>query len=327
MAAITATRTPPRTPTGAPAGRSSLLVVAALGTVYVVWGSTYLGLWIMVEEMPPLLASGLRALTAAVVLAAVLAMRGGLDRLRLTRAQLAGCALLGLLLPVLGQGLVTIAEDGGAPSGLTALLIAAVPLWVACYRTLAGDRPAGRTVVGVLVGFAGAALLIAGNGIGGAVPTWTLLTVIAASVAWAFGSWLSPSLQLPRDPFVVVVYEMLVGGAVLTAVGLGRGEHFDPVAYSARSWAAWTFLVLVGSVLAFSAYAWLLQTTAVSVVVTYAYVSPVVAVFLGWLVLSEPVTPETLLGAAIVVSGVALVVGAERPRATSPTRAPLEAGR
>ena len=328
MAAITAARTTTNTATGAStAGGPLLLVVAALGTVYVVWGSTYLGLWIMVEEMPPLLASGLRALTAAGLLAAVLAVQGGLGRLRLTRAQLAACALLGLLLPALGQGLVTVAEDGGAPSGLTALLIAAVPLWVACYRTLSGDRLAGRTVVGVLVGFAGAALLIAGNGIGGPVPTWTLLTVIAASVAWAFGSWLSPSLQLPRDPFVVVVYEMLVGGAVLTAVGLGRGEHFDPAAYSARSWAAWTFLVLIGSILAFSAYAWLLQTTAVSVVVTYAYVSPVVAVFLGWLILSEPVTGETLLGAAIVVSGVALVVGAERPRPTSPTHEPVEVAR
>ncbi len=323
MATITTTAPSAAAP---PHGRP-LLVVAAMGTVYVVWGSTYLALWVMVEEMPPLLASGLRAVTAGALLATVLAVRGGPSRLRVTRTQLAACALMGLLLPVLGQGLVTVAEDGGAPSGLTALLIAAVPLWVACYRTLAGDRPPGRTVLGVCVGFAGAAVLIAGNGVGGAVPTWALLTVVVASVAWALGSWLQPHLQLPRDPFVVVVYEMLVGGAVLTTAGLCRGEHFDPAAYSARSWAAWTFLVLVGSILAFSAYAWLLQTTAVSVVVTYAYVSPVVAVFLGWLILSEAVTLDTLVGAVIVVSGVALVVGAERPAAKSSTRQPAEVTR
>jgi drug/metabolite transporter (DMT)-like permease len=304
-----------------------LLALAALGTVYVVWGSTYLALWIMVEDMPALLASGLRALAAGALLAAALTVRTGPGRLRVTPQQLAACALMGLLLPALGQGLVTVAEDGGAPSGLTALLIAAVPLWVACYRTMAGDRPAAATVLGVMVGFAGVSLLVVGNGVGGTVPAWTLLTVVAASVAWSLGSWLQPHLHLPRDPFVVVVYEMLVGGAVLTIVGLGRGEHFSPAAYTARSWAAWTFLVLVGSILAFSAYAWLLQTTAVSVVVTYAYVSPVVAVFLGWLVLSEPVTANTLLGTVIVVSGVALVVGAERPSAKSPARQPAEVAR
>ncbi len=187
---------------------------------------------------------------------------------------------------------------------------------MACYRTLAGDRPPTRTVVGVAVGFAGAAVLVVDNGVGGAVPTWTLLTVVVASVAWALGSWLQPSLALPRDPFVVVVYEMFVGGAVLTVLGLARGERFDPAAYSARSWAAWVFLVLVGSIVAFSVYTWLLQTTAVSVVVTYAYVSPVVAVFLGWLVLSEPLTVMTVAAALVVVSGVALVVRAERPAAS-----------
>lgn len=293
--------------------RPLLLVAAALGTLYVVWGSTYLALWIMVEDMPPLLGSGLRALTAGVLLAAGLAVRRGLRRLRVTRMQFAACALMCLLLLVLGQGLLAVAEDGGAPSGLSALLIAAVPLWVVCYRTLAGDRASGWTVLGVLVGLVGAVVLIANNGVGGAVPTWTLLTVVAASVAWALGSWLQPFLRLPRDPFVVVVHEMLVGGTLLPVLGLGRAERFHPTAYSAQSWAAWIFLVLIGSIFAFSAYTWLLQTTAVSVVVTYAYVSPTVAVLLGWLILSEPMTVETLLGAAVVVSGVALVVGAERP--------------
>jgi len=296
-----------------------LLVVAALATVYLVWGSTYLALWIMVEEMPPLLGSGLRALTAGTLLAFVLAAtRRGWRSLRVTRQQLAGCALIGLLLPVLGQGLVTIAEDGGAPSGVTALLIAAVPLWIAAYRAMSGDRPSATTLMGVLVGFAGAGILIAHDGIAGSAPTWALLTVVVASMAWAFGSWLLPRLALPSDPFVLVVYEMLVGGSILCVLGAAGGEHFSPTEYSMRAWGAWAFLVVVGSIIAFSAYAWLLQTTPVSVVSTYAYVSPVVAVFLGWMVLSEPVTTATIAAAAIIVSGVALVVSSELPGRKEP---------
>ena len=262
--------------------------------------------------MPALLGSGTRALAAGVLLAIGLTIIGGRNRLRVTRSQFAGCAVIGILLPVGGQGLVTIAESRGAPSGLTALLVAAVPLWVMCLRTLAGDRPLARSVVGVLLGFTGTAALLAGNGAADAAPTSALLIVVIASMSWALGTWLQPRLRLPANPFTVVVYEMLIGGTVLTVLGATRGEHFAPASYTAHAWAAWGFLVVVGSILALTAYNWLLRSTSVSLVATYAYVNPVIAVLLGWLILNEPLTLTTILGAAVIVAGVALVVAAER---------------
>lgn len=298
----------------APTQTRPLLVGAALAIVYVVWGSTYVAIRIMVEDMPPLMGTGIRFLTAGLLVAGALALRGGLRRLAVSRRQLLGCALLGLLLPVMGQGMVTIAEAGGAPSGITALLIAAVPLWVICYRALSGERPARMTLTGVLAGFGGLVVVVTVNGLGGAFPLWTMAVVLVAGMSWAFGSWYQPRTELPRDPYVVAVYEMLAGGAMLTIVALVGGEQFDPLAYSARSWIAWVYLVVLGSVLAFSVYIWLLHSAAISLVATYAYVNPLVAVCLGWLVLAEPVTMPTLVGGVIVVLAVAVVVRSERQR-------------
>jgi drug/metabolite transporter (DMT)-like permease len=289
-----------------------MLIGAALGIVYVVWGSTYLAIRIMVEQMPPLVGAGVRFLTAGLLVAGFLVARGGMRRMVLTGRELAGCALIAVLLPVLGQGLVTVGENGGAPSGITALLIASVPLWVICYRILSGERPAGRTLAGVLLGFGGVAALITANGVGGAFPPWTIAAVVLAGLSWAFGSWYQPRLRLPGDPFVVVVYEMLIGGGALTILGLASGEGFHPLDYSARSWVAWAYLVVFGSVGAFSAYVWLLQSAAVSLAATYAYVNPLVAVLLGWLILAEPVTMPTIVGGAVAVAAVAIVVSSER---------------
>ncbi|GAB3652891.1 DMT family transporter [Glycomyces tarimensis] len=291
-----------------------LLIAFALGTVYLVWGSTYLGIGVMVEDMPPLLAAGTRFLLAGVLLGAFLSVRGGWRRLSIGRAELGSCALLGLVLLVCGQGMVTVAENGGAPSGLTALLIAGVPLWVLLYRRLSGERPARSAVLGAVVGFLGLAVLLVSNGASAGFPFWTVGLVVFASVAWAFGSWYQSRLRLPRDPFVTTVYEMLVGGAVLTVVGLGGGERFEPAMYSAGSWTAWAYLVVFGSVVAFSAYVWLLQAAPVSLVATYAYINPLVAVFLGWLVLDEVVTTPIAAGGAVVLLAVAIVLKAERPR-------------
>lgn len=300
-----------------------VLVVVALAIVYLVWGSTYLGIRIMVEDMPPMIAAGGRFVCAAVILAVILAARGGLARLALTRAEVWSCALIGLLLPVLGQGMVTIAESGGAPSGLVALLIAAVPLWVLLYRVLAGERPKPTTVAGVLMGFIGLAVLLAANGIGGEFPFWSLLLVLFSTASWAFGSWLQPRLRMPKDAFVAAVYEMAIGGALLLAVGLAGGERFTPAEYSLRAWGAWVYLVVFGSVVAFSAYVWLLQAANISLVATYAYVNPLVAVLLGWLVLSEAVTVPIVAGGAVVVAAVVLVVSTERPqRKTSSEKEP-----
>jgi len=291
-----------------------MLIGAALGIVYVVWGSTYLAIRIMVEEMPPLVGAGVRFLTAGLLVAGILVARGGPRRMVVTGRELAGCALIGVLLPVLGQGLVTVGENGGAPSGITALLIAAVPLWVICYRILSGERPARRTLAGVFLGFGGVAVLITANGVGSTFPPWTIAVGVLAGLSWAFGSWYQPRLRLPGDPFVIVAYEMLVGGGVLTVLGLASGEGFHPLDYSARSWVAWAYLVGFGSVVAFSAYVWLLQSAAVSLAATYAYVNPLVAVLLGRLILAEPVTMPTIVGGAVAVVAVAIAVSAQAPR-------------
>ena len=295
-------------------GPSTALVFAALAIVYVVWGSTYLGIRVVVEEAPPLVSMGLRYTTAAVVLGAILSFKGGLGRLRLTRRQALGCAFLGLMLPVLGNGMVAVGESLGAPSGVTALLIAIAPLIIVVFRLVEGDRPRGLTLVGVLSGFVGLAVLIlVGSNGAAAFPIVAGLIVLFASSCWAFGSYSQPRLPLPEDVFVVTVNEMLFGGLMLVTFGLIRGERFTGD-YSASTWFALGYLVVFGSVVAFTSYVWLLANAPISLVATYAYVNPVVAVFLGWLILSEAVTPAVILGGGIVVASVALVITAERPR-------------
>jgi drug/metabolite transporter (DMT)-like permease len=290
------------------------LVLAALGIVYVVWGSTYLGIRIVVQQAPPLTSMGLRYLCAAVLLGAVLATRGGVRRLALTGRQALGAAFLGLMLPMMGNGIVSVGENLGTPSGVTALLIAVAPLIIVVFRLVEGDRPRALTLVGVLLGFAGLAVLVlVGSGVGG-FPVGAALLVMFASTCWALGSYLQPRLWLPRDVFVTTVYEMAFGGLYLLLVGRIAGEQFHAAAYSLRTWSALGYLVVFGSVIAFTSYVWLLANAPISFVATYAYVNPVVAVFLGWLVLGEPVTVPVLVGGGIVVAAVALVIRAERPR-------------
>jgi drug/metabolite transporter (DMT)-like permease len=296
--------------------RSKLgLVVAALAIVYVVWGSTYLAIRVAVEELPPLLGMGSRFLAAGAVLAVLLRFRG-VD-LRVTRTELAGSALLGLMLPFLGNGFVAIGESLGAPSGVAALLIAAVPIFVTLYRFLAGDRPRAWSVAGVLLGFGGLAWLVLGGRDQGDVPLRGAAFALAASAFWAFGSWVQPRLTLPRNAFVLTVYEMWAGGAMMAAAGLLHGERLSPGEYGAETWLAWGYLVVIGSVVAFSAYVWLLANAPIGLVATYAYVNPIVAVFLGWLILSEPITSAVAVGGLVIVASVAVVITVERPRKRS----------
>jgi len=289
-------------------------VAIALGIVYVVWGSTYLAIGIAVETMPSLTSAGARFLLAGVLMAVALGLRSGWRRLAVTRVELLGAGLLGALLPAAGNGLVTVGEDLGTPTGIAALMVASVPLWVVAYRLLSGDRPRWATIGGVLVGFAGLAGLVAAIGVTGTIPLGPTLLVAVAAMCWSFGSWMQPRLRLPGDPFVTTVYEMLVGGAALLVAGAVAGERFDPAAYSGRSWVAWVYLVGFGSLVAFSAYVWVLDNAPISLVATYAYVNPVVALFLGWIVLSEALTGSVLVATAVILAGVAVVVGSERQR-------------
>jgi drug/metabolite transporter (DMT)-like permease len=296
------------------AAPAAWLVAVALGIVYVVWGSTYLAIRVVVEDLPPMASASWRYLAAGLLLGAFLAARSGVRRLRVARRELVGCAALGLLLPALGNGLVSVGEHAGAPSGIAALLVAAVPLWVIVYRRLSGDRPSGRTTFGVLVGFAGLVLLVASQGISGHVAIGASLVIMCATVFWSFGSWSTPRLPLPKDAFVLTVYEMLFGSLWLLVFASIRGEHVLPAAAPLDAWLAWGYLVTFGSVVAFTSYVWVLSVAPISLVATYAYVNPVVAVFLGWLILSEPVSLPILVGGAIVVGAVAIVVSAERQK-------------
>jgi drug/metabolite transporter (DMT)-like permease len=290
---------------------------AALATIYIVWGSTYLAIRVMVETMPPLLSAGVRFAVAGAVFLAVLALRRGAGSVRVGRRELAGAALIGTLLCFGGNGLVSVAERD-VPSALAALIIGAVPLWVIVMRAAHGDRVPAGTVAGVLVGFAGlAVLLLPGDRPDDAPLGWTLV-VVAASISWAAGSFYSKRTPLPDDALVSTGWQMLLGGAGMVLVGALAGEtgDVDPSAFSTDSVLAFLYLIVFGSWLAFTAYVWLLKHAPISTVATYAYVNPVIAIFLGWAILEEEITPLMLAGAAGIVLSVASVVrreGAEDP--------------
>ncbi|MGI8803609.1 MAG: EamA family transporter [Solirubrobacteraceae bacterium] len=288
----------------------------ALGTVYVVWGSTYLAIRVMVETVPALLGAGVRFLLAGALLSGWLALRRGRGTLRVNRRAAAGAAVVGILLTAGGNGLVTVAERHIA-SSLAALVVASVPLVIVLIRAVSGE-PVGRAaLLGVAAGFAGVAILVVPRGSTGGTGLAGVLLVLAASISWGAGSVTSTRVALPRDPLVSTALQMTAGGLVMVLAGLATGEaaRVDPAAFSARSAVAFAYLVVFGSLAAFTAYAWLLQHVPISRVSTYAYVNPVIAVLLGWAVLGEPIAAATLLGAAIVVASVWFIVRSTRPPA------------
>ena len=299
----------------------SLRLWLALATVYLVWGSTYLAIRVMVETMPPLLGAGARFLLAGAVMAAWLLVSERKAALRVSRRELLAAGGVAVLLLVGGNGLVTVAEQD-APSGLSALIIAATPLFVVVLRLLAREAVSRVTLAAVGGGFAGVAILVVPADRPDGAALWSVLALVAASASWAVGSFVAGRVALPASIAVTTALEMLVGGAVLVVLGVAAGEGSELALgdYSGRSWLGLAYLVLAGSLLAFTAYAWLLQNAPISTVATYAYVNPVVAVVLGWLVLSEEVTLTMLAGAVAIVVSVAFVVRQE-------SAAPVEGGR
>jgi drug/metabolite transporter (DMT)-like permease len=306
----TEARPGPESQTGRP--RMSTAAWLALGAVYFIWGSTYLGIRYAIESIPPLSSAALRFTLAGLILAAFLAIRRGPAALRVSRSQLISAALIGVLLLLGGNGFVVLSEQY-ISSGMAALLVASVPLWIVVWRMVAKDWPNAWTLVGVLIGFAGLVILIRPGG--GTAHNYFLglALVIVASVSWAFGSvasktWLTP----PKDPFVASAYQMVSGGLACAVAAALHGESFDPGAITGTSAFATLYLVGAGSLIAFSSYVWLLSNTPISLVSTYAYVNPVVAVALGALFLSEPITLVMVLGGVVVVVGVAVVIATER---------------
>jgi drug/metabolite transporter (DMT)-like permease len=284
-----------------------------LWIVYIVWGSTYLAIRYVVETMPAMLSGGVRFCTAGLIFMTYLVVRRGVSSLKIDRRGLIGCAIVGIALLLGGNGLVAVGEDMGTPSGLAALVIATVPLWIVLFRAGTGDRVSRSTVLWVAMGFAGVALLL----LPGERPDGTtisgILVLVAAAFSWAAGSFASGRLGLPSDPVVTTAWQTLIGGVSMVVVGLlaGEGSEFDVSAFSTESILGLIYLIVMGSLVAYTAYVWLLQNAPISQVATYAYVNPVVAIALGALFVDEAVTPLVAGAAAVIVASVAGTVRKE----------------
>ena len=292
----------------------------ALGLVYVVWGSTYLAIRYVVDSLPGLLTASARFLVAAVLVTVFLLIRRGVAVFRSTPRQLLNAVAIGGLLLCGGNGGVTLAEQAHLPSGLAALLVAGVPLWVVVLRASGRDWPTPITVVGVLLGFVGLAVLLLPGARPDGVRLGAVLLVIASSVLWALGSWTASRVSLPADPLVTTVVEMLGGAIGLAALGFARGESVRLTGVQTSSVLAFAYLVVFGSIVAFTAYSWLLGHAPISWVSTYAYVNPVVAVLLGAAFVGEQITSTTLVGGGVTLLAVAVVIAEEgrRKRALRP---------
>ena len=287
------------------------MIWVALGAVYVIWGTTYLAIRVVNETLPPLLAASVRFLVAGALMYAWTIRRGDRDGDRPGGVQWRAAAIIGTLLLLGGNGGVVWAEKT-IPSGLAALLVALVPLWMALLdRVIFHRHLRTRTVIGLVAGFGGAALLVGGEA-AGEVDLIGMLFVVGASFCWSFGSLYSRQAPLPKRPFVGIAMEMLAGGVALGVVGILAGElgQVDASGFSRASLLGLLYLIVFGSWIGFTAYLWLLRVARTSLVSTYAYVNPVVAVFLGWLILDEAVTGRTLVAGGIIVAAVALIISA-----------------
>jgi drug/metabolite transporter (DMT)-like permease len=300
------------------AARRPAFAWAALAVVYVLWGSTYLANRFIIADIPPLFASGTRFLVGGSLLGIVVLAFAGPSAFRMTWPQIGTTALSGLLLPAWGNGLVTLAQQHVA-SGLAALLIASVPMWIVVLRALTGDRPRRATVGGVGLGVAGlAVLLLAGPsaGSGGVLGSawWGPWLVLLAAVGWAAGTFATTRMPTPANPFALAAAQMLVGGVILMGGSVLAGDRPDLGTVAPSAWWAWAYMAVVVSLAAFSAYAYALAALPVSTVATYAYVNPVIAVLLGVLVAGERFSGAQLAGGAVVLLAVVVVIAAERPR-------------
>lgn len=280
-------------------------ILAALAAVYVIWGSTYLAIRFAVETLPPLLMAGVRFTIAGAIM---YGWRRAIGFPRPTASQWRAAAVVGGLMLLGGNGGVVWAEQW-VESGTAALIVASVPLWMVLLDWLrpGGKAPRPSVWAGVLVGLAGVALLMGGPDAGERyMAGWVVL--VLASISWAIGSLYSRSASLPA-PLLATGMQMLTGGGLLLLVGLLMGEAggIDPASFSLRSILALVYLIIFGSLIGFSSYVWLLRVTQPAIASTYAYVNPVVAVFLGWLLAGERLTPRIALASAIIVGAVALI--------------------
>ncbi|HEY9276429.1 MAG TPA: EamA family transporter, partial [Candidatus Nanopelagicaceae bacterium] len=292
----------------------------SLWTVYVVWGSTYFGIAKAVESMPPLLSMGVRFLVASTLILIYLFLKFGRVVLLIPKKEYLTASTLGIGALAVGIGTVAIAEKH-IPTGVASLIIAALPLWVVLFRTLSRELIPGLTWIGTLIGFAGVVILVQPGGI---EPISTsnsdevifyMLLVVIGNFIWAFSTFIAPKLQLPKNLLLFTAIEMVAASIALITAGLIRGERFSEFSQSSfESWFWFGYLVIIGSIIAFTAYLWLVVNAPVSLVATYAYVNPVIAVLLGVLFLDEIITFNYAIGGIIIILGVLVVVTSESRR-------------
>jgi len=291
-------------------GASTAAVWAALGAIYLIWGATYLGMELAIESIPPFLMASIRFLAAGTILYALFRPRE-----RPTRRHWVSATVIGGFLLVGGNAMVAVSQQR-IDSGVAALIVATIPLWLAMAAFAAtGQRLAPQAVFGIVIGFAGIALLVHP---GGDIDLFGAFICLLAPMSWAIGSIYARTAALPTNLLLGSGMEMLAGGALLAVIGLASGERVDVGAVSTRSWAALAFLIAFGSIVAYSCYVWLLQVAPTELVGTYAYVNPVIAVLLGAVFLEESITAWVLLAGAAIVASVVLIVRAQSRPAARP---------
>lgn len=312
-------------------GASPGRVALAFAAVYLIWGSTYLAIRVAVEELPPFLMAAMRFLAAGALLYGGLRLRGAP---RPTARQWRNAAIAGFLLLSCSNAAVTWAELT-VPSGPTAVLCAITPVWMVLLEWLRDrrQRPSLSTSFGVVLGIVGVVVLVgpalvSGGASGGAgVDPFGAALIVGGCLSWSLGSIFSRAADLPRSAPLATGMQMLAGGAVLAVAALLHGDvaRFDPAAVSLRAWLLLAYLSIFGSIVALSAYVWLLKVSTPARVATYAYVNPVVAVLLGFLILGEPLSARTLLATAIIVTAV-VVINLQRGRRRAPAARPDPSG-
>lgn len=306
----------------------SARVAVVMGAVYLVWGSTYLAIGVVVETMPPLTSAGIRFMLAGAILWTFTIRKIPREQ-RPTAIQWRSAALIGGALLLGGNGGVVLAQDLGVPSGIVALLVGTVPLCMAVIgRLFYKERLPWIATAGVIVGFAGTAILAKPSG---AFPVSGSLLVIGAALIWSAGSLYARRAPLPDSPFLKTAMEMMAGGALQVLAGGVRGEwtQIDPAAFTRSSIIAFVYLVLIGSLIGYTAYIWALHNAPISLVSTYAYVNPIIALFLGAVFANEVIHGRDLVAGVLIVGSVALIVsarpGAKTPAQTTPESAPADA--
>jgi drug/metabolite transporter (DMT)-like permease len=302
---------------GAGATRPGVRIWLALGTVYILWGSTYLGIKYSIETIPPFLMGSLRFLVAGGVLYVLAIRTGERGADRVGSRQWMAALLIGGAMLVGGNGGVILAEQY-VPTGVVALFVATAPLWMAIIdRVIFGRRLPALAIVGLVIGFAGVAFLIGSPG-SGRINLFGAALALAAPICWASGSVFTRHVRLPVRPLVAAAMEMLWAGALFGILSLATGElgrvHLHTI--STTSFLALLYLIVFGSLVGFSAYVWLLRAAPLSLVSTYAYVNPVVAVVLGAIFIGEAVSPRLVIAGGIIIAAVALIVVA-RSRAVA----------